>query len=419
MPKVFISYSHDSNEHKAWVLQVAADLVRNGVEVVIDQWDLAPGQDTVRFMEAGIVGSDRVLMVCSDEYVTRAEGGRGGVGYERLIVTAELVQNTSTHKFIPLMRANASPRVPAFMGPRLWIDFRDDQQYNARLEELLRELHGVPAARPPLGPNPFSSAVAASATSPRAGSSGVMPSGVPLLDDDWFSARATRAKAGIHQHGLAGAMELRFALHEPLRKSQVELLEGVRAAEIPTFGWPIGVLLESRQEYRPRPVSFGIETEVAVEERALIGRPSYDYWAANAQGCFYLLQSLFEDQRREGKVFFDTRMVRVAESFMFCAGFYRQLGAPAESLVSFRVTHVGLRGRVLESANRERHFYPRSTTEDVCESELVVSLKEIHDDLPGLVRRVLEPLFAVFEFASFGEPVYEEIVSKFAAGRPG
>ena len=179
-PKVFISYSHDSDDHKAWVLHLASDLVRNGVEVILDRWDLAPGQDVVRFMESGIVGSDRVLMVCSGEYVTRAESGLGGVGYERLIVTAELVQNISTHKFIPLMRSNSAPRVPVFMGPRLWIDFSNDAEYDSRLEELLRELHGVPTTRPPLGPSPFSSAITAPATSTRSGSTGVMPSGVSL-----------------------------------------------------------------------------------------------------------------------------------------------------------------------------------------------------------------------------------------------
>jgi hypothetical protein len=35
-PKVFISYSHDSEEHKAWVEDLARFLVSNGIDVVID-----------------------------------------------------------------------------------------------------------------------------------------------------------------------------------------------------------------------------------------------------------------------------------------------------------------------------------------------------------------------------------------------
>jgi hypothetical protein len=35
-PKVFISYSHDSKEHNAWVADLTRFLVSNGIDVVID-----------------------------------------------------------------------------------------------------------------------------------------------------------------------------------------------------------------------------------------------------------------------------------------------------------------------------------------------------------------------------------------------
>jgi hypothetical protein len=89
-PKVFISYSHDTEAHDKWVLDLASDLRKNGVDAVLDQWDLSLGQDTSMFMQRGILDSDRVILVCTDRYVTRAEGGTGGVGYERLVVTAEV-----------------------------------------------------------------------------------------------------------------------------------------------------------------------------------------------------------------------------------------------------------------------------------------------------------------------------------------
>ena len=38
-PKVFISYSHDSPEHRRWVSELGAKLRRNGVDVILDQWD--------------------------------------------------------------------------------------------------------------------------------------------------------------------------------------------------------------------------------------------------------------------------------------------------------------------------------------------------------------------------------------------
>ena len=44
-PKVFISYSHDSAEHKQWVLEFATTLRNRGVDAILDQWDLKPGDD--------------------------------------------------------------------------------------------------------------------------------------------------------------------------------------------------------------------------------------------------------------------------------------------------------------------------------------------------------------------------------------
>jgi hypothetical protein len=40
-PKVLVSYSHDSELHKDWVLTLATRLVANGVNIFLDQWDLA------------------------------------------------------------------------------------------------------------------------------------------------------------------------------------------------------------------------------------------------------------------------------------------------------------------------------------------------------------------------------------------
>lgn len=143
-PVVFVSYSHDSPEHKAWVLRLATDLRARGLNAILDVWDLVPGQDVAAFMQRGIANATRVLMVCSEPYVRKSEAGLGGVGYERLIVTAEVVQSIETKKFVPLMRSNAACSVPRFLGPRMYVDFNDDGMYAQRLEELLRELLGVP-----------------------------------------------------------------------------------------------------------------------------------------------------------------------------------------------------------------------------------------------------------------------------------
>lgn len=155
-PRVFISYSHDSPTHKQWVCKLAYDLRTNGVDTVIDQWDLSPGEDIAVFMESGLKNSERVVVVCSDEYVDKANNGKGGVGYEKMIVTAELIDNLGTKKFIPIIRNSGSPPVPTFLGYRLYIDFEDDDKYITSLETLLREIFNIPPpGKPPVGKNPF------------------------------------------------------------------------------------------------------------------------------------------------------------------------------------------------------------------------------------------------------------------------
>jgi hypothetical protein len=418
-PFVFISYSHDSDEHKAWVRQLATDLRANGIDAVLDQWDLSPGQDVAAFMQRGVSKSDRVLMVCSDTYVKKSDGGLGGVAYERLIVTGELVANIDTKKFLPLIRNNSgSQKTPAFLGPRLYIDFTRDEDYNSKLVDLVRELHGTPAvAKPPLGSNPFSGATPAVLAARGAGPTGITGSGESLLDDVWFADNQKAAFAGLANLRFEGSMELRFALHSPVNKSQIELLNAARKSQIRTFGWPIGVVLDNREEYKPRPVAEGIRAEIAISKSALSGRSSYDYWALHNTGDFYLLQSLFEDDRDPHSIFFNSRIVRVTEAFLFTANLYNQLAVPAEAKVSVRVTHRGLAGRVLSSSNPARVLFELSkATEDISQSEIVEEAGKFRDHLVNNVRRITEPLFMLFDFAQFDSRVYDDIVTKFAKG---
>ncbi|NKU87672.1 TIR domain-containing protein [Rhodococcus hoagii] len=70
-PRAFMSYSQDDTAHMGWVQQLAARLVRDGVDVTLDQWDLKAGLNLNLFMESGLTESDRVLVVSSSNYVTK------------------------------------------------------------------------------------------------------------------------------------------------------------------------------------------------------------------------------------------------------------------------------------------------------------------------------------------------------------
>lgn len=156
-PLVFISYSYDSRDHRAWVLEFAQKLVKNGVQVILDVWDLGLGDDLAKFMEASIQRAHRVLAICSETYVHKADEGKGGVGYEHMIVTSQLIRDIGTNKFIPIFRQQRGGHLtPKALSTRLGVDLSDDTDTEAEFKKLLAQLHNASQInKPQLGPNPF------------------------------------------------------------------------------------------------------------------------------------------------------------------------------------------------------------------------------------------------------------------------
>jgi hypothetical protein len=108
-------------------------------------------------MEKSVARSNRVLMICTETYVRKANDGQGGVGYEAMIVTGELVRDLGTSKFIPVVRQSTMPRMlPASVSTRYFVDLSDGNNFEEQVDVLLREIHQVPPpTKPPLGKNPY------------------------------------------------------------------------------------------------------------------------------------------------------------------------------------------------------------------------------------------------------------------------
>lgn len=156
IPKVFISYSHDTQTHKKWVLDLATRLRNTGIDAALDQWDLKPGDDLPHFMEQNLANSDYILMVCTDNYVTKANSGVGGVGYEKMIVTSDLLRNIESNKVIPIIRQEGTSNVPTFLSSKFYLNFSRDDEFEFVYDELVRTIHGAPLYRKPdVANNPF------------------------------------------------------------------------------------------------------------------------------------------------------------------------------------------------------------------------------------------------------------------------
>jgi len=155
-PRVFISYSHDSADHKRWVLDFATTLRNRGIDTILDQWDLKPGDDLPHFMETELEKCDFVIMVCSETYVSKSNAGEGGVGYEKMIVTSSLLGKIDNNKIIPIVRQSSGNDLPTFLKTKLYINFSNDSEVEYSLDELLRCLLNAPLfEKPEIGESPF------------------------------------------------------------------------------------------------------------------------------------------------------------------------------------------------------------------------------------------------------------------------
>jgi hypothetical protein len=155
-PKAFISYSHDTQEHKKWVLELATRLRNNGIDAILDQFELQPGDDVPHFMETHLASANKILMICTDKYVDKANNGQGGVGYEKMIITSNLMKKIDENKIIPVIRQTATTEVPTFLKSKLYINFSKPDDYEFSYDDLVRSIHNSPLfEKPPVGNNPF------------------------------------------------------------------------------------------------------------------------------------------------------------------------------------------------------------------------------------------------------------------------
>ena len=156
-PRVFISYSWSSD---AIVMPLAERLISQGVDVVLDKWDLKEGQDKYAFMERSVNDPSitKVLIICDKKYADKANSRTGGVGDETAIISSEVYGQVEQEKFIPIIAerdSEGNPYVPAYIKSRIYIDLSNEGNYEEEYEKLLRNIYNKPLYRKPaLGTRP-------------------------------------------------------------------------------------------------------------------------------------------------------------------------------------------------------------------------------------------------------------------------
>jgi hypothetical protein len=154
-PSAFMSYSWDNADHKRWVARLATRLRRDGVNVLLDRWRVAPGESFAAFMEQAIRTCDFVLIVCTPKYKAKADSRDGGVGYETEVMTAEFGSRISGGKFIPILRSGKwDTAAPMWIRARFYLDFRGEQYSATEYQNLLFTLYDIREQEPALGDLP-------------------------------------------------------------------------------------------------------------------------------------------------------------------------------------------------------------------------------------------------------------------------
>lgn len=154
-PKVFISYSWTTPEHEEWVVELATRLMQDGIEVVLDKWDLKEGHDIYAFMEGMVKSSesiDKVLIICEKGYKEKADNRVGGVGTEAQIITPQIYSDIQQEKFIPIVAERdekGNHYIPTYIATRLYIDLSSGEVYEENYDKLIRNIFKVPLFKKP------------------------------------------------------------------------------------------------------------------------------------------------------------------------------------------------------------------------------------------------------------------------------
>ena len=152
-PKVFISYSWHPEENKIRVQRLAERLMQDGVNVILDIWDLKHGHDKYVFMEQMVKDPDikKVLVICNEDYALKADARKGGVGTESTIMSGDIYSLAEQTKFIPILMEwkNGDACLPTFLKSRMYIDMSSNETYELGYDQLLRDIYSKPLLRKP------------------------------------------------------------------------------------------------------------------------------------------------------------------------------------------------------------------------------------------------------------------------------
>ncbi len=159
-PRVFVSYSHDDEDHKTLVRRFAEFLHRHvGLEVHLDQWADGARVDWSRWALRQLKAADYTLAIASPKYRRRTDGeepphiGRGAQ-FEGAVLRDQVTGDIDeyTARILPVvLPGRAVDEIPQFLNPYSTTHFvvRQFQVADSGVQSLVRAIARRPEHAPP------------------------------------------------------------------------------------------------------------------------------------------------------------------------------------------------------------------------------------------------------------------------------
>jgi hypothetical protein len=160
MPTVFVSYAHESDEHREQVLRFATFLRASGITAELDLWSEHARRDWSAWAIEQITSADFVIVVASERYRQWGDGGgpvdrHRGVQSETALLR-ELVYSdraASLPRILPVvLPGHRVDQIPLFLQPHTASHYMVSSFTTAGAERLLRVILERPGhLTPPVG----------------------------------------------------------------------------------------------------------------------------------------------------------------------------------------------------------------------------------------------------------------------------
>lgn len=238
----------------------------------------------------------------------------------------------------------------------------------------------------------------------------------------WLERHRATARKGLREAGKRGFLELGFSLSPPPPRISVARLTSaaehavIRHAEF----LPIGMVGAAGRAPRPHVAAAEIWADLDGANRG-----SYNFWALDSGGDFYALQSFREDKYPPERLFWDTRLRKIAEAVLYAGMLYSRLGVPRETVISIGVIHGGLLERFPVGFQSALAHAPEAEegAEGAAVDQTIPATTEVpvgrigsglvESDVADIVRGLSSGLFQVFEGFRLDERAADATVEQF------